>query len=188
MTPKYRPRVTRTLSFRLMFTFVLLMIIVVVAVSSITLTIYQRNLLNNLDETLSSSGTSVAEQMVGKLGSMNESGGGDINLSDYYLNAVLLDDENVTITSVQVNPEVAKKYGVPADPDQLLSTLDKTPQTVEGTKPGEQWRAIVVPITFKNLLMQPRTIGAVIIARPLTPVLASAQLVTRLLSASAKLE
>ena len=60
MTPKFRPRTTSTLSFRLVYTFVMLMIIVVTAVSSIAVTIYQRYLVQSIDVALTVSGRVVA--------------------------------------------------------------------------------------------------------------------------------
>ncbi len=182
MSPKYRPRVTRTLSFRLLFTFILLMIIVVVAVSAITLSIYQRNLVRSLDEALRSSGRAVAVQIIDDLRSSSDHSSSSINLSDYYLNAVLTDKNQQTVVNrTKINDGVREKFGTPENPAALLMTLDSTPRTVPGTKADQPWRAIVLPVTARDLLMRPQTIGAVVIARPLTPVFETVGLMTRLL-------
>ena len=182
MSPNYRPRVTSTLSFRLLFTFISLMIVVVVAVSAITVSIYQRNLIRNLDEALKSSGQVVAVQILDELGSSNNHSSSNIYLSDYYMNAVLTDTNQQTLViRPRINSQVKEKFGAPANPGTLLMTLDSTPQTVRSTKAGQQWRAIVLPVTSQDLLKRPQTIGAVVIARPLTPVYETVALMTRLL-------
>ncbi|MFN8048146.1 MAG: HAMP domain-containing sensor histidine kinase [Ancrocorticia sp.] len=182
MTPKFRPRTTSTLSFRLVYTFVMLMIIVVTAVSSIAVTIYQRYLVQSIDDALTVSGRVVAVQIIDDLRRSGDSSNDNIMLSDYYINAVLQEQAGQTyIGKERIAPQVLEQYGTPANPDQLLTTLDKTPRTVQGTIPGEQWRVIVLPIAERNLLDLKQTIGAVIIARPLSPVLDAVALMTRLL-------
>lgn len=165
-----------------MYTFVMLMIIVVTAVSSITVTIYQRYLVQSIDDALTVSGRVVAVQIIDDLRRSGDSSNDNIMLSDYYINAVLQGQADQTyIGKERISSQVVEQYGTPANPDQLLTTLDETPRTVQGTKAGEQWRVIVLPIAEKNLLDFTQTIGAVIIARPLSPVLGAVALMTRLL-------
>lgn len=130
-----QPRVTRTLSFRLLITFVLLMVVVIVVIATVTLSLLQRHLVSNLDDELKSSGTVVAGNALNTLAS-------DINdtpdpslLSDYYLSAsVSTDPGGSTQLFTRVNTIVAQRYGIPAAAEDLLEEWDGSSQVFTDRK------------------------------------------------------
>lgn len=111
-TPKFRPRTTSTLSFRLVYAFVMLMIIVVTAVSSIAVTIYQRYLVQSIDDALTVSGRVVAVQIIDDLRRSGDSSNDNIMLSDYYINAVLQEQAGQTYIGKEHRSSSAREqYG-----------------------------------------------------------------------------
>lgn len=132
MTPKFRPRTTSTLSFRLVYTFVMLMIIVVTAVSSIAVTIYQRYLVQSIDDALTVSGRVVAVQIIDDLRRSGDSSNDNIMLSDYYINAVLQEQAGQTyIGKERIAPQVLDS----TEPQPILTSFSP-----HSTRPLEQSR------------------------------------------------
>lgn len=182
-------RLHRTLSFRLVVSFIALMAIVVSVVGLITVTMLQRYLVQNLDDDLRSSGHLLAKQSVDSLvqspavtvPNANQSTS-DINLSDYFIYIKVtrltgpLSRELRTQTVTKVNTNVVTSHGTPADPQDLLGTVGTNPTTVSGTA-TESWRAIVIPVVDQD---SGDSLGSVLVARPLGPIFTTVTQVTRL--------
>ena len=181
MHPTTRPKPTNTLSFRLLFTFVSLIVVVIMVVSTITVSLLQRYLIRNLDDGLRSSGKLVAVQIIDDMRSTNAGSGSNLNLSDFYLKAMIYDQQTEEfVTSTRISSQTLDHYGTPADATELLSTVGDSPQTVKGTKTGQAWRVIVLPVTSSDPLNNDKPLGAVLVARPLAQVQSTVALVTRL--------
>lgn len=165
----------------MVYTSVMLMIIAVTAVSSIAVTIYQRYLVQSIDDALTVSGRVVAVQIIDDLRRSGDSSNDNTaSCCRITTSMPFCKSKPARRTSVKnASPQVLEQYGTPANPDQLLTTLDKTPRTVQ--EPYQNSGDIVLPIAERNLLDLKQTIGAVIIARPLSPVLDAVALMTRLL-------
>jgi len=177
-----RPKITNTLSFRLLFTFVSLIVVAIIVVSTITVTLLERYLVRNLDDGLRSSGKLVAVQIIDDMRATDAGNGSNLNLSDFYLKAMIYDQrEGDFVTSTRISSQTLAYYGTPVDATELLSSAGDSPQTVESTKSGEKWRVIVLPVTSTSLTDQAQPVGAVLVARPLAQVNNTVALVTRLL-------
>lgn len=184
MRKSSQPRLSDTLSFRLLLTFISLIVVVIIVVSTITVTLLQRYLIGNLDDGLKSSGKLVAVQLLDDIRATDGGTSSNLNLSDFYLNAIVFDKQDQRfIRETRIAPQTRANYGSPANPAELLNTVGDKPQTVPGVKKGEAWRVIVLPVTAPDLTQQDRVIGAVLVARPLAQVQSTVALVTRLLVA-----
>ena len=177
-------RIHRTLSFRLVFIFVVLMTIVVSLISFVTITMLQRFLVRNLDDDLVTSGRIVAQTYI-NLGNSAQNplpqanNSDDVNLSDYFLYMVLDGPLSGSKEVQKVRPSVEQSHGIPDNKRGLLSTIKTVPTTVAGTS-GEPWRAVVMPIFAKD---QPDVqIGAILVARPLGTILGTVAEMSRWLA------
>lgn len=184
------PRLTRTLSFRLVVIFTALLAVVSLVLTLLSATALSRFLLRNVDENLVSSGRVVAidylkQQVFPAPG--HEVSAESFSLSDYYVYIDLEENWQEAVgTDVtlplqmehDVRSDLAETYGKPASVHVLENTLGTVPTTVPGTT-GEEWRAIVLAVETPTTQ---ETIGHVLIATPLGPRMDVISRVTRVMA------
>lgn len=180
----------RSLSFRLIVVFVSILSVVIVVLTAASVTMLRSYLTTNLDDELTSSGTTIANELVKGIDKNHDStapgfdedlpADDQASLSDYFFYAQVAvpsstSSSGYSVKELQrVSNATYGKYGTPKSINTLLKHTSSEPFTVSGTAPGVRWRTIVLPV------VQGRNnqIGTVVIARPLTPVLATVTAIT----------
>ena len=175
----------RTLTFRLLITFLSLLALVIVALGFVTISMLRSYLVHNVDDQLKSTGQVVASKTLANIAKIKGNGSADdvghLNLSDYYI-YVKMEGDTIIVPSPDNNaakkpdwdvagPEyfsrqTYQRYGKPKDPGSFASKKAADFETIEGTQFGTQWRAIAFNLNDGR----GTTIGTMIIALPLTPV------------------
>lgn len=160
MSPHKTPRVTGTLSFRIVLVSVMLLGVALALMSALATTNLRSYLTDEVDRNLRSSGQVVATQTVDQLINGTES---QILPSEFY---IFIDYEYAPEIPL-VHPQIERAFGTPANPNELAETLTSMPQTVEGTRTNTDWRVIAVQLSSPVTLEQ---VGSVVIGVPMSSV------------------
>lgn len=159
-----RQKLSGSLSLRIMLMFIFLIGLVLTAVTfliSLTLRLY---LIDEIDNSLISSGRIIATQTVDSIVNGSEV---QVLPSDFYV----FIDLNYGGAYEVAHEGVRGAYGAPQSPKNLIDEHNAgngaAPFTAKGTYDGKDWRAIVVPLRTVN---SAHSAGSVLIALPLAPV------------------
>ena len=169
-----RPKVRRTLTFKLLATNVFLLAIVIAALSVTTVTMLRSYLMRTLDSELQTSGQAVAKQAVTEiLTARQPAEDSKLNLSEYYVYTTLEKSPGNGLYRIEydprsrIAPSTRERYGQPKNPGKLVERLGgRGGTTVAGTQDGSKWRALRLNVYDRDGTYS----GRLIIARPLAPI------------------
>ena len=169
-----RPKVRRTLTFKLLATNVFLLAIVIAALSVTTVTMLRSYLIRTLDSELQTSGKAVAKQAVTEiLTAKQPAEDSKLNLSEYYVYTTLEKSPGNGLYRIEydprsrIAPSTREHYGQPRNPEKLVERLHgRGGTTVAGTQDGSKWRALRLNVD----VYEGTYYGRIIIARPLAPI------------------
>ncbi len=169
-----RPKVRRTLTFKLLATNVFLLAIVIAALSVTTVTMLRSYLMRTLDSELQTSGQAVAKQAVTEiLTARQPAEDSKLNLSEYYVYTTLEKSPGNGLYRIEydprsrIAPSTRERYGQPKNPGKLVERLGgRGGTTVAGTQDGSKWRALRLNVYDHDGTYS----GRLIIARPLAPI------------------
>ena len=175
----------RTLTFRLLITFVSLLSLVIIALGTVTVSMLRSYLIHKLDDQLKASGQVIASDKtykdIARLSGSDSNDDSRVSLSDYYIyvkpadNIIIptpaKDDESERPSWELRQHEYSRsqtyeRYGKPNEPEALIQKTAGKFETVNGTEFDSKWRATAVDARDR----EGRIIGTMVIALPLAPV------------------
>lgn len=123
-----------SLTGRLVALYVLVLTLALTLVATITLAIMSRVLTNQIDDDLTSTGATVAQQTIDKIRGTST----QVLPSPYYVYV-----ERPSLASLSyVSPSMEARYGAPADITEVFDADPFDPVTIAGNRSGTSWRAL----------------------------------------------